>query len=144
MSSSFDQDDWEGHAKLTSNPSIQIVSNDLLGTNPNRVTAATEKRAYNGLLLKVNQIGTVTESIKAHNMAKEQSWGTMVSHRSGETKDCFIADLVIGLGTGQIQTGAPCRTERLAKYKQFIRIEKELGTNAKIAKASFRLKDCCC
>merc|ERR1712013_624954 len=76
---------------------LQIVGDDLLVTNPNRISTAIEKKACNGLLLKVNQIGTVTESIKAHNMAKEQGWGTMVSHRSGETEDCFIADLVVGL-----------------------------------------------
>merc|ERR1712020_695282 len=134
----FDQDDWEGYAKLTSNTSIQIVGDDLLVTNPNRISTAIEKKACNGLLLKVNQIGTVTESIKAHNMAKEQGWGTMVSHRSGETEDCFIADLVVGLGTGQIKTGAPCRSERLAKYNQLLRIEEELGTNAKYAGAEFR------
>jgi len=134
----FDQDDWEGYAKLTSNTSIQIVGDDLLVTNPNRISTAIEKKACNGLLLKVNQIGTVTESIKAHNMAKEQGWGTMVSHRSGETEDCFIADLVVGLGTGQIKTGAPCRSERLAKYNQLLRIEEELGTNAKFAGANFR------
>merc|ERR1712080_617064 len=96
-----------------------------------------EKKACNGLLLKVNQIGTVTESIKAHNMAKADGWGTMVSHRSGETEDCFIADLVVGLGIGQIKTGAPCRSERLAKYNQLLRIEEELGTNAKYAGANF-------
>merc|ERR1712192_314031 len=83
----FDQDDWEGYAKLTANPAIQIVGDDLLVTNPTRISTAIEKKACNGLLLKVNQIGTVTESIKAHNMAKEQGWGTMVSHRSGETED---------------------------------------------------------
>merc|ERR1711962_236679 len=88
--------------------------------------------------LKVNQIGSVTESIRAHQMAKAQGWGTMVSHRSGETEDCFIADLVVGLGTGQIKTGAPCRSERLAKYNQLLRIEEELGTNAKFAGANFR------
>jgi len=134
----FDQDDWEGYAKLTSATAIQIVGDDLLVTNPNRISTAIEKKACNGLLLKVNQIGTVTESIKAHNMAKEQGWGTMVSHRSGETEDCFIADLVVGLGTGQIKTGAPCRSERLAKYNQLLRIEEELGTNAKFAGANFR------
>merc|ERR1711902_442503 len=75
---------------------------------------------YQGFI-KVNQIGSVTEAIKAHNMAKAQGWGTMVSHRSGETEDCFIADLVVGLGTGQIKTGAPCRSERLAKYNQLLR-----------------------
>merc|ERR1712117_17221 len=134
----FDQDDWEGYAKLTANTTIQIMGDDLLVTNPNRISTAIEKKACNGLLLKVNQIGTVTESIKAHNMAKEQGWGTMVSHRSGETEDCFIADLVVGLGTGQIKTGAPCRSERLAKYNQLLRIEEELGTNAKFAGANFR------
>merc|ERR1712130_38168 len=134
----FDQDDWEGYAKLTSATAIQIVGDDLLVTNPNRISTAIEKKACNGLLLKVNQIGTVTESIKAHNMAKEQGWGTMVSHRSGETEDCFIADPVVGLGTGQIKTGAPCRSERLAKYNQLLRIEEELGTNAKFAGANFR------
>merc|ERR1711872_357908 len=93
----FDQDDWEGYAKLTKETSIQIVGDDLLVTNPKRIQTAIEKKACNGLLLKVNQIGSVTESIKAHNMAKAEGWGTMVSHRSGETEDCFIADLVVGL-----------------------------------------------
>ena len=83
-------------------------------------------------------IGSITEPIKAHNMAKAEGWGTMVSHRSGETEDCFIADLVVGLGTDQIKTGAPCRFERLAKYNQLLRIEEELGTNAKYAGESLR------
>jgi len=134
----FDQDDWAGYAKLTKETSIQIVGDDLLVTNPKRIQTAIEKKACNGLLLKVNQIGSVTESIKAHNMAKAEGWGTMVSHRSGETEDCFIADLVVGLGTGQIKTGAPCRSERLAKYNQLLRIEEELGTNARYAGANFR------
>jgi enolase len=134
----FDQDDWAGYAKLTKETSIQIVGDDLLVTNPKRIQTAIEKKACNGLLLKVNQIGSVTESIKAHNMAKAEGWGTMVSHRSGETEDCFIADLVVGLGTGQIKTGAPCRSERLAKYNQLLRIEEELGTNAKYAGQNFR------
>merc|ERR1711884_990560 len=134
----FDQDDWEGYAKLTANTEIQIVGDDLLVTNPKRISTAIDKEACNGLLLKVNQIGSVTEAIKAHNMAKAQGWGTMVSHRSGETGDCFIADLVVGLGTGQIKTGAPCRSERLAKYNQLLRIEEELGSNAKYAGANFR------
>merc|ERR1711970_536042 len=134
----FDQDDWAGYAKLTKETSIQIVGDDLLVTNPKRIQTAIEKKACNGLLLKVNQIGSVTESIKAHNMAKAEGWGTMVSHRSGETEDCFIADLVVGLGTGQIKTGAPCRSERLAKYNQLLRIEEELGTNAMYAGKNFR------
>merc|ERR1711976_924864 len=103
---------------------------DLLVTNPNRISTAIDKKACNGLLLKVNQIGSVTEAIKAHNMAKAQGWGIMVSHRSGETEDSFIADLVVGLRTGQIKTGAPCRSERLAKYSQLLRIEEELAPPA--------------
>jgi len=89
-------------------------------------------------LLKVNQIGSVSESIAAHNLAKANGWGTMVSHRSGETEDCFIADLVVGLCTGQIKTGAPCRSERLAKYNQLLRIEEELGASAKYVGENFR------
>ena len=134
----FDQDDWEGYTKLTSETSIQIVGDDLLVTNPKRIQTAIDKKACNALLLKVNQIGSVTESIRAHQMAKAQGWGTMVSHRSGETEDCFIADLVVGLGTGQIKTGAPCRSERLAKYNQLLRIEEELGPGAKFAGVNFR------
>jgi len=90
------------------------------------------------LLLKVNQIGTVTESITASKMAHEAGWGVMVSHRSGETEDTFIADLVVGLRTGEIKTGAPCRSERLAKYNQLLRIEEELGDKARFAGAEFR------
>jgi enolase len=134
----FDQDDWEGYTKLTSETEIQIVGDDLLVTNPKRIQTAIDKKACNALLLKVNQIGSVTESIRAHKMAKAEGWGTMVSHRSGETEDCFIADLVVGLGTGQIKTGAPCRSERLAKYNQLLRIEEELGAGAKFAGVDFR------
>jgi len=134
----FDQDDWEGWTKLTGSTDIQIVGDDLTVTNPKRIQMAVDKKACNCLLLKVNQIGSVTESIAAHNLGKENGWGTMVSHRSGETEDCFIADLVVGLGTGQIKTGAPCRSERLAKYNQLLRIEEELGANAKFAGENFR------
>lgn len=134
----FDQDDWEGWTKLTGSTDIQIVGDDLTVTNPKRIQMAVDKKACNCLLLKVNQIGSVTESIDAHNLGKENGWGTMVSHRSGETEDCFIADLVVGLGTGQIKTGAPCRSERLAKYNQLLRIEEELGANAKFAGENFR------
>merc|ERR1712183_315775 len=134
----FDQDDWAGYAKLTKETKIQIVEDDLLVTNPKRIQTAIEKKACNGLLLKVNQIGSVTESIKAHLLAKSNGWGTMVSHRSGETEDCFIDDLVVGLSTGQIKTGAPCRSERLAKYNQLLRIEEELGSNAVFAGEKYR------
>lgn len=134
----FDQDHWDAWSKMTANTSIQIVGDDLTVTNPKRIQTAVEKKACNCLLLKVNQIGSVTESIDAHLLAKSNGWGTMVSHRSGETEDCFIADLVVGLSTGQIKTGAPCRSERLAKYNQILRIEEELGANAKFAGKSFR------
>jgi enolase len=136
----FDQDDWETYHKLTSaiGTNIQIVGDDLLVTNPKRIQTAIEKKACNALLLKVNQIGSVTESVEACKLAQSVGWGVMVSHRSGETEDTFIADLVVGLGTGQIKTGAPCRSERLAKYNQLLRIEEELGKEAKYAGLSFR------
>ena len=128
----------ESYQNLTPSVSIQIVGDDLTVTNPKRIQTAIEKKACNGLLLKVNQIGTVTESIKASNLAFSDKWGVMVSHRSGETEDTFIADLVVGLGTGQIKTGAPCRSERLAKYNQLLRIEEELGDKAIYAGEHFR------
>jgi len=136
----FDQDDWENYNKLTDaiGKDIQIVGDDLLVTNPKRIKQAIEKKACNALLLKVNQIGTVSESIEAAKLAKEAGWGVMVSHRSGETEDTFIADLVVGLSTRQIKTGAPCRSERLAKYNQLLRIEEELGSKAIFAGESFR------
>jgi len=136
----FDQDDWNAYSKLTTDigKDVQIVGDDLLVTNPKRIQTAIEKKACNALLLKVNQIGSVTESIQAWKAAKSAGWGVMVSHRSGETEDTFIADLVVGLGTGEIKTGAPCRSERLAKYNQLLRIEEELGSSAKYAGANFR------
>ncbi|KAI5710908.1 hypothetical protein M8J76_003938 [Diaphorina citri] len=134
----FDQDDWAAWTSITAQTTIQIVGDDLTVTNPKRIATAVEKKACNCLLLKVNQIGSVTESIQAHLLAKQNGWGTMVSHRSGETEDNFIADLVVGLSTGQIKTGAPCRSERLAKYNQILRIEEELGANAKFAGKNFR------
>ena len=103
-----------------------------------RIAQAQEKKACNALLLKVNQIGSVTESIDAVKMAKRNGWGVMTSHRSGETEDNYIADLAVGLCTGQIKTGAPCRSERLAKYNQLLRIEEELGNSAKYAGHNFR------
>jgi len=134
----FDQDDWENWTKLQASVGIQLVGDDLTVTNPTRIHTAVEKKACNCLLLKVNQIGSVTESIDACLLARKNGWGTMVSHRSGETEDTFIADLVVGLATGQIKTGAPCRTERTAKYNQILRIEEELGNDAKYAGANYR------
>lgn len=136
----FDQDDWEHYAKMTSEigTNVQIVGDDLLVTNPKRVQKAIDSKACNALLLKVNQIGSVTESIEAVKMSKRAGWGVMTSHRSGETEDTFIADLAVGLSTGQIKTGAPCRSERLAKYNQLLRIEEELGEEAVYAGVNFR------
>ncbi|GMI96629.1 LOW EXPRESSION OF OSMOTICALLY RESPONSIVE GENES 2, enolase 2 [Hibiscus trionum] len=136
----FDQDDWEHYAKLTNEigEKVQIVGDDLLVTNPKRVEKAIKEKTCNALLLKVNQIGSVTESIEAVKMSKKAGWGVMTSHRSGETEDTFIADLAVGLATGQIKTGAPCRSERLAKYNQLLRIEEELGAGSVYAGASFR------
>jgi len=136
----FDQDDWAAWTKLNGEigGTTQIVGDDLLVTNPKRIKDAIEKKACNALLLKVNQIGTVKEAIQAALMAQGAGWGVMVSHRSGETEDSFIADLVVGLGTGQIKTGAPCRSERLAKYNQLLRIEEELGDRGHFAGVNFR------
>ncbi|EFO27563.1 enolase [Loa loa] len=134
----FEQDDWNSWTKGLSSVDIQIVGDDLTVTNPKRIEMAVRNKACNCLLLKVNQIGTVTESIEAANLARKNGWGVMVSHRSGETEDTFIADLVVGLATGQIKAGAPCRSERLAKYNQILRIEEELGKSAVYAGTKFR------
>merc|ERR1711972_134701 len=117
---------------------VQIVGDDLLVTNSKRIAKALEIDACNALLLKVNQIGSITEAIDAATLSMRNGWGVMVSHRSGETEDSFIADLVVGLKTGQIKTGAPCRSERLAKYNQLLRIEEELGSKSYYAGANFR------
>lgn len=136
----FDQDDFAAYTKMQAmlGDKVQIVGDDLLVTNPKRVQTGIDQKMCNALLLKVNQIGTVTESIDAWRLSRDAGWGIMVSHRSGETEDNFIADLVVGLGTGQIKSGAPCRSDRLAKYNQILRIEEELGSKAKYAGADFR------
>ena len=136
----FDQDDWTHYQKIVTEigTNVQIVGDDLLVTNPTRVKAAIEKKACNALLLKVNQIGSLTEAIEACKMSQDAGFGVMVSHRSGETEDNFIADLVVGLATGEIKTGAPCRSERLSKYNQLLRIEEELGDKAVYAGKHFR------
>jgi len=136
----FDQDDWDAYSRFQSavGNSMQIVGDDLLVTNPKRVKKGLDCKACNALLLKVNQIGSLTEAIEAANMSMNAGWGVMVSHRSGETEDSFIADLVVGLRTGQIKTGAPCRSERLSKYNQLLRIEEELGPLCSYAGTNFR------
>merc|ERR1719389_455123 len=136
----FDQDDWEAYSKFQAEvgDSVQIVGDDLLVTNPKRVQKALDCKACNALLLKVNQIGSITEAIEAATMSQYAGWGVMVSHRSGETEDSFIADMVVGLRAGEIKTGAPCRSERLSKYNQLIRIEEELGPLCSYAGEKFR------
>mmetsp|Transcript_8527 Transcript_8527/g.14149 ORF Transcript_8527/g.14149 Transcript_8527/m.14149 type:complete len:460 (+) Transcript_8527:37-1416(+) len=136
----FDQDDWDNWGKFCKDvgEEIQIVGDDLTVTNPIKIQEAINLGSANCLLLKVNQIGTISESIDAVKLSKQNGWGVMTSHRSGETEDFYIADLAVGLGTGQIKTGAPCRGERTAKYNQLLRIEAELGNTAKYAGAGFR------
>ncbi|CAH0517387.1 unnamed protein product [Peronospora belbahrii] len=136
----FDQDDWTHYSSFTNaiGGKVQVVGDDLLCTNPKRIATALDKKACNALLLKVNQIGSVTESVDAVALAQKNGWGVMTSHRSGETEDSCIADLAVGLATGQIKTGAPCRSERLAKYNQLLRIEEALGSDAKYAGKHFR------
>ena len=126
------EDDWKSWTKFMAQVGdrVQIVGDDLLVTNVDRVKKAIEKKACNSLLCKVNQIGTLTEAISAVEMAKRAGWTSVVSHRSGETEDSTIADLVVALNTGQIKTGAPCRSDRIAKYNQLLRIEEQLGDNA--------------
>jgi enolase len=131
------EDDWEGFAGMVEKTDIQVVGDDLTVTNPKRVQRAIDGKNANALLLKVNQIGSVTESIESAKMSQAAGWGVMVSHRSGETEDTFIADLVVGLCTGQIKTGAPCRSERTSKYNQLLRIEEELGAAAVFAGENF-------
>jgi len=136
----FDQDDWAAwtlFCEKVGGPT-QVVGDDLTVTNVERIKDAIEKKACNALLLKVNQIGSLSESIEAVKLVKQNGWGVMTSHRSGETEDTTIADLAVGLCTGQIKTGAPCRSERNAKYNQLMRIEAELGADAVYAGATWR------
>ncbi|MCU0508813.1 MAG: phosphopyruvate hydratase [Anaerolineae bacterium] len=126
------QDDWEGWKLITEKlgNKIQLVGDDLFVTNVQRLGRGIQENAGNAILIKLNQIGSLTETIEAITMARRVGWTAMVSHRSGETGDTFIADLVVGMGTGQIKTGAPARSERVEKYNQLLRIEDELGDTA--------------
>ncbi len=129
------QDDWSSWQLLTQKlgDRLQIVGDDLLVTNPERVRQAIKDKAANALLVKLNQIGTITESIEAVELCHRAGWRAVTSHRSGETEDSTIADVAVGLNTGQIKTGAPARSDRVAKYNQLLRIEAELGNDAKYA-----------
>ncbi|MDG4665917.1 phosphopyruvate hydratase [Mycobacterium sp. 236(2023)] len=129
------EDDWEGWVALTTaiGDRVQLVGDDLFVTNPERLEDGIERGAANALLVKVNQIGTLTETLDAVSLAHNAGYKTMMSHRSGETEDTTIADLAVAVGSGQIKTGAPARSERVAKYNQLLRIEEELGDAARYA-----------
>ncbi len=129
------EDDWASWTKFTAavGDRVQIVGDDLLVTNVTRIERAIKEKACNSLLCKVNQIGSLTEAVAAVEMSKRNRWTAVVSHRSGETEDATIADIVVALNAGQIKTGAPCRSDRVAKYNQLLRIEEELGETAEYA-----------
>ncbi|QZT65766.1 phosphopyruvate hydratase [Mycolicibacterium austroafricanum] len=129
------EDDWDGWVALTAaiGDKVQLVGDDLFVTNPERLEDGIERGAANALLVKVNQIGTLTETLDAVSLAHNAGYKTMMSHRSGETEDTTIADLAVAVGSGQIKTGAPARSERVAKYNQLLRIEEELGDAARYA-----------
>jgi enolase len=126
------QDDWKGWKILTDElgSKIQLVGDDLFVTNTERLQQGIDEGVANSILIKLNQIGTVTETVGAIELARRYGYTSVVSHRSGETEDAFIADLAVGLSTGQIKTGSASRTDRVAKYNQLLRIEEELGESA--------------
>jgi len=130
----FAEDDWESWKKLTSNTKIQIVGDDLFATNVKRLKKGIEEKSANAILVKLNQIGTVSETLDAINLAQKNDFETIISHRSGDTEDTFIADLAVATNSSQIKTGSLARSERVAKYNRLLRIEDELGNSAKIAK----------
>jgi len=131
------EDDWEGWQSLTGRlgDGMQLVGDDLFVTNPKRIKCGIKLNAGNAVLIKVNQIGTLTEALDAIEMAQCAGYHTVISHRSGETEDAFIADLAVAVNAGQIKTGAPCRAERTAKYNRLLRIEEELGETAQFSPA---------
>ena len=130
----FAEDDWESWKKLTSSTKIQIVGDDLFATNVKRLKKGIEEKSANAILVKLNQIGTVSETLDAINLAQKNDFETIISHRSGDTEDTFIADLAVATNSSQIKTGSLARSERVAKYNRLLRIEDELGNSAKMAK----------
>ena len=134
----LDEEDWDGWVQIaaTIGEQVQLVGDDLFVTNPQRLQRGIDLGAANALLVKVNQIGSLTETMDAVNLAHHNSYATMMSHRSGESEDTFIADLAVACGCGQIKSGAPARSERVAKYNQLLRIEEELDEAARFAGAS--------
>jgi enolase len=129
------EDDWEGWIAMTKQApaGLQLVGDDLFVTNVKFLERGIHEHAANAILVKLNQIGTLTETIKAVSMAQQAGWNAIISHRSGETEDTTIADLAVGLGSGQIKTGSLSRTDRIAKYNQLLRIEEGLGGDAHFA-----------
>ena len=127
------ENDWAGWAKMTKKlgGKIQIVGDDVFVTNPKILKEGIEKGVANAVLIKLNQIGTLTETLETIRLAKENGYNTVISHRSGESEDTFIADLAVAVDAGQIKSGSICRTDRVAKYNQLIRIERELGKKGK-------------
>ena len=125
----LDEEDWEGWEMLTNclGKKVQLVGDDLFVTNRIRLQKGIQQKAANAILIKVNQIGTLTETIETIELAKESGYNTIISHRSGETEDSIIADIAMAFQSGQIKTGAPCRSERVAKYNQLLRIEERLN-----------------
>jgi enolase len=135
------EDDWDGWKMITDmlGKKIQLVGDDLFVTNSARLAMGIERGVANSILIKVNQIGTLTETLEAMKMAAGAGYTSMVSHRSGETEDAFIADLAVATGAGQIKTGSASRTDRIAKYNQLLRIEEDLGAGARYAgRSAFR------
>jgi enolase len=134
----MDEEDWEGWKALTEKIGdlCQLVGDDLFVTNPERLTRGIEQGVANSILIKVNQIGTLTETLEAIQIARDAGYTTVISHRSGETEDTTIADLAVGTAAGQIKTGAPSRSDRVAKYNRLLRIEEELGDRARFPGAS--------
>jgi enolase len=129
------EDDWEGWRTMTARlgKKIQLIGDDIFVTNPNRLLRGIRERVGNAILIKLNQIGTLTETLEVIEIAKKAGYRTVISHRSGETEDTTISDLAVGTNAGQIKTGAPSRTDRVAKYNQLLRIEEELGNRATYA-----------
>jgi enolase len=134
------EDDWAGWAKLTQaiGSKVQLVGDDLFVTNVNRLQKGITENIANSILIKVNQIGSLTETIDAINLATRNSYTNIISHRSGETEDCTIADIAVAMNSGQIKTGSASRSDRMAKYNQLLRIEEELGANAQFFGKSFK------
>ena len=130
----FAEDEWELWKKITKNSNIQIVGDDLFATNIKRLKKGIKEKSANAILVKLNQIGTLTETLEVVDLAKQNNFGTIISHRSGDTEDTFIADLAVATNSSQIKAGSLARSERVAKYNRLLRIEEELGKSSKMAK----------